>query len=174
MPSSNLVLAPAIVAMVAELEPNSVLDVGPGCGKYGLLLREYVRRDLRIVAVEAERRYAHELPWVSCLYDDVWWENVTAMERAAFDGFDVVLMIDVLEHLSRDEGERLLQRIVPPVIVCTPASFFQNPEADDYPTERHRSVWTAAEIAALRPLMREDIDAQRIGGVLVTCAPLDE
>jgi ribosomal protein RSM22 (predicted rRNA methylase) len=64
MPSSNLVLAPSILAMAAEVKPRRILDVGPGNGKYGLLVREYLPPLEELVAVEAEPRYVDSFPWL--------------------------------------------------------------------------------------------------------------
>ncbi len=42
MPSSSVGLIPIVVRMVQALKPCSVLDIGFGMGKYGLLCREYL------------------------------------------------------------------------------------------------------------------------------------
>lgn len=171
MPSSNLVLAHAVVAMVAETHPQSVLDVGPGFGKYGVLIREYVR-PTRLDAIEAEPRYVARFPWLEAIYDTVMVGDVTTdLSAVDLDSYDVVLLADVLEHVNHDAGAALLDRISGRAVICTPRDFFQNPEASEYPFECHRSVWTAQEIAAVRPLECEDVFASTIGGVLVRTAP---
>lgn len=174
MPSSNLVLAPAILAMAAEVKPRRILDVGPGNGKYGLLVREYLPRVDRLAAVEAETRYLDAFPWLGEIYDEILGVDVVIVPAAFFADFDLVLMLDVLEHLDHDAGAELLARIPGRVIVSTPRDFFQNPEAEQgWQTERHRSVWTAAEIAEVRALEVEDVAAlDSIGAVLVRTAPL--
>lgn len=183
MPSSNLTLAPQIIAMAHDAlaragcfdegQHSRVLDVGPGHGKYGLLVREFVARNATIWAIEEEARYFAAFPWLKEIYDVV--VNMPAQDAstAFYEQYDLVLMIDVLEHLEHEVGAALLARIPCRVIVCTPRDFFQNPEADQgWESERHRSVWTAEEIADVRPLEVHDIDAEKIGAVLVTCAPL--
>jgi hypothetical protein len=172
MPSSALPLVPTNVFTALEHKPRTVLDVGPGHGKYGLLLREYAPWLERLDAVEGEPRYLERFPWLERIYD-----NVIVGDVAELFGmelfYDLVLMVDVLEHLDHDAGEALLRRIPGRVIVCTPAVFFQNPEADQgFETERHRSLWTVAELAAIRPLEVEDVYAASIGGILVRMAPL--
>lgn len=172
MPSSNVYLAPQIVTMAAEVRPRAVLDVGPGHGKYGVLFREYVR-PRRLDAVEAEERYPDQFPWLDVIYDDLRVADVTTMADDELDAYDLVLMIDVLEHLDEAAGAALLSRIRGRIIVCTPRDFFQNPEADDgWESERHRSLWDARtiEAAASRSLEVNDVDAWRMGGVLVRVA----
>jgi hypothetical protein len=73
------------------------------------------------------------------------------MRDLQLGAYDLVLLVDVLEHLTHEQGEQLLARIPGRALVCTPRDFFQNPQFADYPTEEHRSVWTVAEIEAIRP-----------------------
>ena len=42
MPSSQANQIPAIVNVIKEANPKSMLDIGPGFGKYGMLAREYL------------------------------------------------------------------------------------------------------------------------------------
>lgn len=179
MPSSLLALAPTVVTYVAdrarELErPIRVLDVGVGRGKYGLLLREYLGESLdRIDGVEAEGRYLEQAPWLRSIYDTVLVDDVTNFVGPEFDIYDLVLMLDVLEHLERADAIRLLGVIGPPVLISTPVDFFQNPEHVDYPTEEHRSHWTAERLASIRPIDREDVLAREVfAAVFVRLAPL--
>lgn len=173
MPTSNLACWLSILNMAHEVKPRSVLDVGPGYGKGGLLCREYLPPLDRLDAIEAEARYADQFPWLDAIYDNVHLADVRAAPHAYFDAYDLVLMIDVLEHVTHDEGADLLRRIRPRVIVCTPRDFFQNPNVEEWPTEMHRSVWTAAEIAFVRSIESEDVAVlDTLGGVLVRCAPL--
>lgn len=174
MPSSNLVLAPAILTMAAEVKPRRILDVGPGNGKYGLLVREYLPPLETLTAVEAELRYLDSFPWLDKIYDVLIPADVVEMTVDFLAMFDLVLMLDVLEHLDREAAVALLRRIPGRVIISTPRDFFQNPEADQgWETERHRSHWTGPEIAEIRPLEVEDVAAlDAIGAVLVRTAPL--
>lgn len=174
MPSSNLVLAPSILAMAAEVKPRRILDVGPGNGKYGLLVREYLPPVESLVAVEAEPRYLDSFPWLATIYDALVPGDVVEMTDDFLARFDLVLMLDVLEHIDHDAAVDLLRRIPGRVIISTPRDFFQNPEADQgWETERHRSIWTATSIveAVGRPLEVEDLNAWHIGGILVRVAP---
>lgn len=184
MPSSLLALAPAILNLAwdrsAELDrPIRILDVGIGNGKYGLLLREYLaERVARLTGIEAEGRYLDRFRWLPTIYDELGYGDITdaaTYDPHYFDAFDLVLMLDVLEHIERPAADNLLRRIGPPVIISTPVFYFGN-DTDglaDYPTEHHRSHWQAADIAAIRPLDREDLAAHsELAAVLVRCAPL--
>jgi 2-polyprenyl-3-methyl-5-hydroxy-6-metoxy-1,4-benzoquinol methylase len=149
MPSSNLSLAPRLVHLVHTTQPHrSVLDVGPGHGKYAVLLREYTEGIERLDAVEAWEPYIEAFN-LRALYDHVKRDDVCNLSDAVLGAYDVVLMVDVLEHLEHDAGEALLRRIPGAVVICTPSQFFQNPEHEDIPPEAHRSLWTVKEFRAL-------------------------
>ena len=46
MPSSAPDVIPAVVNLVWELAPRSILDIGAGNGKYGVLFRDYLEQRL--------------------------------------------------------------------------------------------------------------------------------
>lgn len=167
MPSSNLALAPTVIHLVHLARPHrKVLDVGPGLGKYGLLLREYLNDPPRIIdAVEVESSYVTRR--LRAVYDNVFVADVLTMPRDALAEYDVVLMVDVIEHLEKDAGLELLGRIPGRVVICTPAEFFSNGPGLP-PSEEHRSLWSAADFAAIRTI---DVDASALGGVVVSLAP---
>lgn len=165
MPTSNLSLWPTIVHLVWEVQPKWILDVGPGRGKAGVLLREYIGEPPieRIDAVEAETSYITDR--LRCLYDDVFIGDVLNVPDEHLDSYDVVLMVDVIEHLEKEAGLELLDRIIGRVVICTPATFFDNPP--ELPeSEKHRSLWSVADFGD-----RVEVDASRDGGVLVRLGP---
>lgn len=175
MPSSQPFLFGEIVGLIAEAKPTHVLDIGPGYGKYGLACREYAGPQLRsLVAIETEPRYLTRFPWLEAIYDDVYIGDGKTPRLNQSEG-GLVLMIDVLEHMTFEDGAEVLRKNRCPIIVCTPMEWFQNPEATEYPSERHRSLWTAPMIAeaAGRPLDRESPYAASIGGVLVRVGPVE-
>jgi 2-polyprenyl-3-methyl-5-hydroxy-6-metoxy-1,4-benzoquinol methylase len=157
MPTSALQLAPHVIAHVWEVHqelgrPISVLDVGPGFGKFGLLFREYVEgidhgsAFSRLDAVETEPRYLARFRWLPEIYDRVIVADVCALSDTELD-YDLIVMAEVLEHLDRDAALHLLGRIPGRVVISTPRAFFDNPEADEWESERHRSHWTPEDFA---------------------------
>lgn len=196
VPTSLLDLAPTVLNMVHRSPARTLLDVGPGFGKYGLLLREYlgVHRFRRLDAVEAEERYIDGFPWLAELYDTLYLGDVAGAAWREYEPgsgdlgeppwvkggvvdapmrlaeYDLVLMGDVLEHIDEAAAQRLLERIPGRVLVNTPVAFFQNPEADQgWETERHRSSWSVSKLARIRDVEQ---DASQLGAVLVMLAPL--
>lgn len=140
MPSSNLDTIPAIISIVRQLKPTSVLDVGAGYGKYGFLIREYLDQfsgQLDLHAVEANS----ELPirQLRAIYSDIFfadWLLFTPYRR-----YDLVLMIDVIEHWSREDGFKALDKALEAgkkVLVSTP----RNPAPQHGQWEEHKSKWS--------------------------------
>lgn len=67
--------------------------------------------------------------------------------------FDVVLAIDLIEHLTEEEGYQLIRRMEEwagrKVILFTPNGYVPQEAYDDNFLQRHRSGWTPAELRAL-------------------------
>lgn len=169
MPTSNLHLAPTVVNLVHTAEPHrTVLDVGPGFGKYGLLLREYLNDPPAVIdAVEVEPSYI--TPRLEAIYNVVFPMDARDLSYSTYAMYDVVLMVDVIEHLSKADGIALLRQIRGRVVVSTPATFFANDTALPE-SETHRSLWGLSDfVTAGRTI---EVDASEQGAVLVLLAPL--
>jgi hypothetical protein len=144
MPSSYADSFPPIVHAVVAFAPQRVLDVGPGWGKYGLACREYLP-DLEILdAVEVPQgRY----PTQNTIYDSIYVGDVRSASEEFFLFYDLILLIDVIEHMPVRDGHEVLSRIQragPAVLVATPTQFFEQ-DHEHNPHEEHVSFWAAAE-----------------------------
>lgn len=66
--------------------------------------------------------------------------------------FDVVLSLEVLEHLEREEGKALLKSMEEigrrQVIISTPRGEFRHCTADGNPQQEHKSAWYPGELRA--------------------------
>lgn len=161
MPTSNLHLAPDVITLVDQAHPTTILDVGPGRGKFGVLCREYVPSLGYIAAVEAWAPYV--TPMLYAIYDYVYVKDVRELTDETLAGYDLVLMSEVIEHLPKDEGLALLDRIPGHVVISTPEEFF--PSVDYPPTEKHVSHWTLDDFGD-----RIEADGSRLGGIIVRLA----
>jgi hypothetical protein len=164
MPTSNLHLAPDVITLVDQAHPTTILDVGPGRGKFGVLCREYVPTLNVIDAVEAWPDYVTDR--LLCIYDHVFVEDVRNLEPETLASYDLVLMSEVIEHLPKEEGLALLDRIPGHVVITTPVEFF--PSVNYPPTEKHVSHWTMNDFGD-----RIEADGSRLGGIVVRLAPKD-
>lgn len=163
MPSSALVVWPTVIAHLEQLRPTSVLDVGCGHGKAAVLLREYLPTVSQVGGVEAWVPYIEQFG-LTALYDDIYPLDILTMSRDLINSYDVVLMGDVLEHLTTGDGLALLMEVTRPVVISTPQHFFHNPEHLPW-TETHRSHWTWQDFHDTGRLDRYDLVH---GGQVVT------
>ena len=163
MPSSFYDAIPVVLTAVMALHPRSVLDMGIGFGKYGLLFREYLDmnrqtngglpfdsrgRRVRIDGIEAFEPYVSDLQ--RAIYDTIYSGEAQAV-LPDLDPYDLVFMADVLEHLSKADGRILLTQALAKanggVLVVTPAIHFDQGPVFGNPYEVHRSFWTPADFA---------------------------
>ena len=138
MPTSEHWQIPHVLEVIASERPTTLLDVGAGFGKYGCLAREYgdVQR------VDALDVQAPRLP----CYDHVYLGDIRALDRVLppdAPRYDLALLVDVIEHLEKAEGNELLGRLLQRarrVLVTTPLGF-RPQEIAGQPFETHRSGW---------------------------------
>lgn len=147
---------PQIIHVVQQLRPRRVLDVGKGFGKYGLLLHEFAGLDtskrvepslplkmqssLTIDAVEIDSDLI--LPHLDQLYSEVFFGDVTEIQNR-LPRYDLILMVDVIEHIAKPKGEKLLSEWIrrgEAVLISTPISFFRQ-HLFQSPHEEHVSYW---------------------------------
>jgi 2-polyprenyl-3-methyl-5-hydroxy-6-metoxy-1,4-benzoquinol methylase len=122
--------------LIISVKPFSVLDVGSGFGKYGVLCREYLelwdgRYEYeflrRIDGVEVFENYI--TPLHKYIYNNIYTENIINLVNNLDYSYDLVLLIDVLEHFSKEEGISLLNNLLKKnkgVLVSTPKSLVRN------------------------------------------------
>jgi hypothetical protein len=166
MPSSRPNHIPAVLGVMLRLEPTSVLDIGTGFGKWGLLIREYT--DIRLSEREPER-YDREnwrvridgiegfprylTPVHHHVYDNLYVGDM----REVIDGlgrYDMILLGDVIEHVEKAQGEELMRKCLDhcsgAVVVSTPAVFREQGEACGNVLETHRSFWRSSDFGRFR------------------------
>lgn len=169
MPSSRFGYIPWVVENAMLIAPKTVLDIGVGYGKYGLLMREYLDlwhgdgtldRRTRIVGIEAHAPYLQG--WQEAIYDELIVGD--AAEVLPDESFDLALLIDVLEHFEMEAGHAFLQsltRIAANVLICTPAQDSPQGAAFGNEFECHRSLWTVGDLMA-----HGNVTSQFINGAL--------
>jgi len=167
MPTSNLLLAAELCHMVERTGAHKVLDVGPGHGKYGVLLREYAGVEL-VDAVEMWEPYV-EAFGLEGIYGTVYHGDVCNLPDVVLAAYDCVFLGDVIEHIPKRRALTLLDRIPGWVVICTPVEFY--PQPHEVPTEHHVSHWTAEEFTAMARCNEHRVN---LGGHLVRLRPQGE
>lgn len=140
MPSSHFHLIPTIIATMGRYPQKKYLDLGIGYGKYGVLAKEYVW-PTKLDGIEAHADYITDLQ--RSVYDTIYIQDL--MEFPFNDKvYDLYLMIDIIEHLTKEDGEKLLQMIPGDIIISTPKEFYQDDHGDVW--ERHKSLWSEDDL----------------------------
>lgn len=125
---------------------KTMLDVG--CGK-GRPLKFINRKDNYFaVGFDAFKPYLSE-----CQKDKIHGAFVRGDVRFlpfADRSFDIVICLEVLEHLERTDGQKLLQELervaVKQVILSTPVGKYQQGVFDGNPYQGHKYIWSPAEM----------------------------
>lgn len=166
MPTSHYKKIPAVLGVVSYFPDesiNSVLDVGVGFGKYGMLFREhldirkgrYKKADwrVRIDGVEAFSPYLTRLH--TYIYNGVLVGNISSIWET-LPRYDIVILSDIVEHMPVNEGTRIMinllnEKCTKAMVVSFPPVFGENSNKGyEYnPFEKHRCQWKLEDFKAL-------------------------
>ena len=158
MPSSQYYHISKILSLIVYLKPASVLDIGVGFGKYGVLCREYLElwdgrgnySDFlrRIDGVEAFKGYI--TPLHKFVYNRIYDKDIMDVLDQIDFRYDLVLILDVLEHLDKEQGKLLITSVLQKnngVIISTPKKVSNQKDVFDNKYEIHKSQWTKEELS---------------------------
>jgi len=145
-----------ILEAVIEINPKRVLDIGAGFGKYGVLIREALMSnragkgdlipvdDIFIECMETsryfyDRRMLHDI-YNNCILTDA--RTFTFLDG---DKWDIVLLIDVVEHMSKEDGIALIKKFKDngsKVLISTPKDvYFYKEDYYGKDCPKHVSQW---------------------------------
>ncbi len=170
MPTSWPSQISPILNIILAASPRSVLDIGCGYGKYGVLCREYLdvmegaragdlyppRRRVTIDCIEACAEYIS--PVHRHVYDSIQvGDALKILPTLGDSSYDLALVVDVLEHFSPEEGGRFVGeviRVARVALVATPTTPMPQSATFGNEYERHRSYWTGRKLRAMAPASR--------------------
>lgn len=168
MPTGNLLVAEQHVAIAARIRPTprTVLDVGCGYGKYGVLLREYLDGLPRVDGIEMWEPYVapHHLLGI---YDNLTVGDALGLSEEFLADYDLVNMADVIEHMDKAGALAFLGRCSRWVLINTPVDWFHNGDGLP-PTEDHVSHWTHEDFSATGRIRHYE---EYVGGHIVLLGP---
>jgi len=177
MASSFVSQVPVIIDVVKALRPHSVLDIGKGFGKYGFLIHEYIgidnskkidpekplRQQSRVIIDACEADTDLFLPHLNQLYRNIY-EGDVLEKYTQIGKYDLILMIDVIEHLDKHKAIEMLRYFIANnaiILIATPSDFFeQHLYESDF--ENHISHWTLSDFKKLGFVDSQKIDAGMI------------
>jgi hypothetical protein len=132
-----------IEAFLRAESASSYLDLGPGAGKYGRMIRR-INPDALTAAVECDEEYVAHFK-LEDIYDVVHHGRI----ETTFDDLpdltaDIVILGDVIEHLKKSDGVDLLNYLIYRCRYCLvvyPHKYVQYGWRG-HKAEAHRSIWT--------------------------------
>ena len=177
MASSFSSQIPVIINLIRKLNPQKVLDIGKGFGKYGLLIHEYLgiptnkktnpmltlQQQSKIVidAVEVEEDLM--LSYLNQIYREIFLGDIFDLYKGLYN-YDLILMLDVIEHLDKEKTKKMLKYFLEKgctIIIATPREFFEQ-HLYESKYEEHISHWTAKDFQDIG-----EVDFQNASGGIV-------
>lgn len=143
-----------IADLIVRVDPQKTLDVGMGFGTYGTLVREYLdlwdnvnetkayawKRTLD--GIEVYEKYI--TPSHRFLYDDIYIGDARVLVPTLKKHYDLVILADVIEHLTLDDGRKLLRDLLAisdNIVITTPKNAKAQGALYGNEHERHISQW---------------------------------
>jgi len=158
MPTSHWQQINEIVDLIMGIRPKSILDIGVGFGKYGVLAREYLELwdgrgtydnwKVRIDGIEVFSQYKN--PIYDFIYDNIYYGDALKVVPLMGTKYDLILMIDVIEHFNKDEGLQLIDdciKISRHIIVSTPLIVTDQGAAFNNQHETHKATFTVSDFS---------------------------
>ena len=167
---------PTIVFHLIDKQPRSVLDLGIGMGMYGAVVRQwldmgYSESGKRTILHGVEVFEKYKSPAWN-FYDRIDITDILEFEPA--QKYDAILLCDVLEHFTKEQGRALISRVMDwlevggSFIITTPAIHCEQGEVYGNAFETHRCVWSASEMSELGFQILNDGTMDRFGCLMLT------
>ena len=152
MPSSHYFQLNEIVDLISLTDPVKLLDIGVGFGKYGFLAREYLelwkdggdyqKWNRQIDGIEAFEPYI--TPVHQFIYNNIFIGNALDILPGLKDKYDLILMIDVFEHFTHQDGMKLLRECRTKsrnILISVPISMSAQEAVFGNEFETHKYAW---------------------------------
>lgn len=155
MPVSAPVFDHHVAQLIQRMRPESVLDIGPGVGKYGIIvkrLRELGTPIGSLAAVEIDESYIEQFN-LKDIYDVVQLGDASLLPDVGPDAaWDLVILGDVLEHMRKSRGVDLIEYLyyrTKYIVLVVPIDYIQG-AVDGHAAEAHISTWYAGDFTRYR------------------------
>jgi hypothetical protein len=132
---------------IALTQPRTVLDIGPGAGKYGRIVRERAPT-AALAAREIDDSYVRKFA-LGEIYDYVLVGDAIKVINDPSFRSDMVIMGDVIEHMRKSIATDLLNFLVyrtSYIVILTPDKMPQD-DWEGHAAEAHISTWSEHDFA---------------------------
>lgn len=131
---------------------ESVLDIGCGLGDWGYILRTRYNRKFHLIGVDIHKPYIDKVKRFN-LYDTLICQDIRLfVEHFPRGMYDVGIMFDVLEHLDKEDGIRVLNMLklmCNKLIVTLPRGYLKQDPIDGNIYQKHISAWDVKDFKDL-------------------------
>ena len=141
------------IELLRRLDPKSILDVGVGFGRWGILFREFLeiwdngryngKWQVKIDGVEIFPGYIKD--YHKYFYNEIYLQNVLEFLETNGNTYDLINFGDVIEHFTKEEGAKLIELALKKgkhVLINIPIGrYWAQNGTDENPYEEHKSVW---------------------------------
>lgn len=137
-----------IADWICEIKPNTVLDIGCGSGTYGKIVRQEFPDIFLLQGVEVWGPYIEQFN-LSAIYTEIFVCDARHINPDLTTGFDVAIVGDVIEHMTKAEAKRLLVHLIENnknVIISFPVLHLSQDTYEGNWFEEHIDHWTEADM----------------------------
>jgi len=169
MPFSQSSQISTILQYIEQLNPLSLLDIGVGMGQYGFLARINLE-NLHLFQVEGDhgqqrpkQEWRVRIDGIEgcavyltpvhdyCYNHIIIGDALEILPTLPSQSYDLILAIDILEHLTFNDGLMFLSQMkrmtTKAALISTPKIFIPQ-EIEANPYENHRSLWTKDDLVS--------------------------
>ncbi len=150
------------IELIRKLDPESILDVGVGFGRWGILFREFLeiwdnarydgKWQIVIDGVEIFPGYIKD--YHKYFYNEIFITGALEYLEETEKRYDLINFGDIIEHLDKDEGEKLIELALEKgkyVLINIPiGKHWQQDGTTENPHEAHRSIWYNNDFTKLK------------------------
>ncbi len=159
MPSSSYKTISDTIEIIMKIQPNKILDVGCGFGKWGFLCREYLEiygyrynKDKWIRRIDTVEVYPNYITSIhKHLYDNIYIENILDFVNK-MEEYDLIILSDIIEHFEKETAIKLLDDLYKKanyILIITPNGFEpqtnSNPYVRENKYEEHKCGFIVAD-----------------------------
>ncbi len=176
------------IELVKRLNPLTILDVGVGFGRWGVLFREFLeiwgdgnysgKWNRLIDGIEIFPGYIK--PYHEYFYDNIYSENASGFIKNMDKKYDLINCGDVIEHFEKEEACNLIDNCISKskyllINVPTGNNWSQGAiNGNEY--ERHRSTWKNSDFEKYGNVLIKkfkDIELRNFSVILISKDKVD-
>ena len=149
MPVSSSSNKKPVIDLLKQFNCKNIFELGVGYGQFGKLIKNEIKES-KIFGIEIFTKYFSKIP-KQC-YEHLYNEDMRFFDYKKICEeikFDVVLAIDVIEHVERFEGELLINKLIdmfPMIIISVPIVDNEQGAFQGNEYEIHRTQWKTNEL----------------------------